>query len=327
MNNFANNSAAPSCDLSIVVPVYNGSATIRRLLERVIAALGSAYSIEVIFVDDGSGDTSWETIEVLCCEYPGMTRGLRMSRNFGQHNSVLCGIRAARGTYVVTMDDDLQHRPEDVPALLARLNAGADVVYGTPIVRPHAPWRNLTSVISKFLLAWFCGIRTIQDISAFRAFRTSLRKAFERYDAPDVFLDVLLSWGTTKFSTVAVRHEPRLVGRSGYTVWALIRNLLLIVTGYSTTPLRLTSGIGFALTVFGLAILVYVITVFLTVRSIPGFPFLASIISIFSGAQLFSLGVMGEYIARIYNRSMERPTYVIRSSVGFDVDAIEKLGS
>jgi len=313
----------PSCDLTIVVPVYNGAATIRTLSERIIATLAAAHSFELIFVDDGSRDNSWETVEALCSEYPSCVRGLRMTRNFGQHNAVLCGIRAARGRYIVTMDDDLQHRPEDIPVLLESVAAGADVVYGTPLERPHAHWRNVTSAMSKFLLAKFIGIRTIKDISAFRAFRTSLRDAFARYDAPDVFLDVLLSWGTTKFAAVAVRHDPRLTGRSGYTVWRLFGNVLLILTGYSTAPLRITSAVGFGFTLFGLAILVYVLTVFLTVRSIPGFPFLASIIAIFSGAQLFSLGMMGEYIARIYNRSMERPTYVVGSSAGFDGDAGE----
>lgn len=317
----------PACDLSVVVPVYNGSATIRALTERVVAALTPAYDIELILVDDGSPDSSWATIETLCADYPTIVRGLRMARNFGQHNAVLCGVRAAQGTRIVTMDDDLQHRPEDVPALLERLNAGADVVYGTPLARPHAVWRNLTSAMSKFLLARFCGIRSIQDISAFRAFHAHLRTAFAHYDAPDVFLDVLLSWGTTNFAAVAVQHDPRLIGRSGYTVWRLMRNVLLILTGYSTAPLRLTSAIGFGFTVFGLAILTYVVTVFLTVRSIPGFPFLASIIAIFSGAQLFSLGMMGEYIARIYNRSMERPTYVVSSSIGFDPDAGKTLDS
>lgn len=309
-----------SCDLSIVVPVYNGAATIRTLLERIFRTLSPTHVLELIFVDDGSQDASWAMIEALCADHPSSVRGLRMTRNFGQHNAVLCGLRAARGKYIVTMDDDLQHRPEDIPALLERLDAGADVVYGTPLERPHARWRNVTSAMSKFLLARFIGIRTIQDISAFRAFRTSLRDAFARYNAPDVFLDVLLSWGTTKFASVAVQHDPRLTGRSGYTVWRLLGNVLLILTGYSTAPLRITSAVGFGFTLFGLAILVYVITVFLTVRSIPGFPFLASIIAIFSGAQLFSLGMMGEYIARIYSRSMERPTYVLGEAIGFESD-------
>jgi glycosyltransferase involved in cell wall biosynthesis len=313
----------PSYEVSIVVPVYNGSATITALADRIFAAFPLTSLPELIFVDDGSADTSWQTIESICITYPMYVRGLRMTRNFGQHNALLCGVRAARGRNIVTMDDDLQHRPEDIPLLLERLASGADVVYGTPFERPHAPWRNATSAVSKFLLARVIGIRTIQDISAFRAFRSSLRAAFSRYDAPDVFLDVLLSWGTTRFAAVTVQHDPRRVGRSGYTLWRLLGNVLLILTGYSTAPLRVTSAIGFAFTFSGLAILVYVLVVFLTVKSIPGFPFLASMIAIFSGAQLFSLGMMGEYIARIYNRSMERPTYVLGATVGFDPDAVE----
>jgi undecaprenyl-phosphate 4-deoxy-4-formamido-L-arabinose transferase len=155
------------------------------------------------------------------------------------------------------------------------------------------------------------GIPTIKDIGAFRAFRTDIRRASELFQSPTVILDVLLSWGTTRFTTVQVEETPRLSGSSNYSFSKLVSQAMLILTGFSTLPLRLTSWIGFGFTVFGILILLYVLTQYFIAGSIPGFPFLASIVALFSGTQLFALGIFGEYLARIFDRSMERPTYVI----------------
>jgi len=154
-------------------------------------------------------------------------------------------------------------------------------------------------------------IKTIRDISSFRLFRTSLRKAFENYQSPGVILDVLLSWGSDRFRTVQVNEEPRPVGKSNYNFFALVSQALLILTGFSTIPLRFATWLGFFFVLFGFFIFLYVVIATLTAGSIPGFPFLASIVVIFSGVQLFSLGLIGEYIARIFDRSMEHPPYVV----------------
>jgi len=166
------------------------------------------------------------------------------------------------------------------------------------------------------------GADTARRVSAFRAFRTRLRGAFENYQSPFVSIDVLLTWGTQRFGSVEVEHRARQIGRSNYTLRALITHALTVATGFSTLPLRLASILGFSFTVLGLAILVYVVTIYLMRGgSVPGFPFLASMIAIFSGAQLFALGILGEYLARIHSRMMERPTYAIAESVGGDPDA------
>ena len=160
-------------------------------------------------------------------------------------------------------------------------------------------------------------VDTVVDISAFRAFRTELRRAFQSYGSPQVLIDVLLSWGTSNFAVVKCQHLPRTIGRSNYTPSKLFNQAMLILTGYSTAPLRLASSVGFLFTVFGLGLLAYVFARYLiTGTSVPGFPFLASAIAIFSGAQLFALGIIGEYLARIFNRTVERPAYVIREITG-----------
>ncbi len=158
-------------------------------------------------------------------------------------------------------------------------------------------------------------------MSAFRAFRTDVRNAFATYQSPTVFLDVLLSWGTTRFAAVKVQHDPRRVGKSNYTLRKLLRMATMLLTGFSTAPLRFATFVGFVFTVFGTGVLAYVVIISLVRGSVPGFPFLASIVSLFSGAQLFALGIIGEYLAVIHVRLMERPVYVIREQVESDAQA------
>lgn len=303
---------SPEKSLSIVIPVYNSAAILPELVRQLIAMLPSiAIEHEIILVNDGSRDESWEVIEHLAREYSAV-RGFAMMRNYGQHNALLCGIRAATKQIIVTMDDDLQHPPEEIPKLLAKLDEGYDVVYGAPQNLPHSWWRNLSSVIIKKLLIWAMGIGTFREVSAFRAFRTELRKSFSGFQSPDVILDVLLCWGTTRFAAAPVRHELRKVGSSTYTMRTLFNYAALLITGFSTAPLRLASFVGFAFMFLGILVFLYVLYVYFFVGSLPGFPFLAAIISLFSGAQLFALGILGEYLAKMFLRSMNRPSYVVR---------------
>lgn len=300
---------------SVVVPVYNSESTLQELaarLEIVLKQLCSQY--ELILVNDGSPDQSWKVILQLTKEYSWIT-GINMMRNYGQHNALLCGVRAARYETTITMDDDLQHPPEEIIKLLEKLAEGYDVVYGVPKKLPHSIWRNLFSKITKRMLAFVMGIPNIRDIGSFRAFRTNLCKAFENYQSPNVILDVLLSWGTTHFATIPVDEAPRQMGHSNYNFSRLMTHAILILTGYSTAPLRLASMVGFGFTVFGFIIFIYVLITYFFSGSIPGFPFLASIIALFSGTQLFVIGIFGEYLARIFDRSMDRPAYVISETV------------
>jgi undecaprenyl-phosphate 4-deoxy-4-formamido-L-arabinose transferase len=151
----------------------------------------------------------------------------------------------------------------------------------------------------------------VRDIGAFKAFRTDLRKSFDNYNGPDVLVDVLLSWGTNRFASVIVEESPRAMGKSNYNLMKLIKVSLLVLTSYTTLPLRLASILGFLSTVFGFFVLTYVLVIYFTVGSVDGFPFLSSIIAIFSGTQLFALGIIGEYLARLFERSSGRRTYAI----------------
>lgn len=298
--------------LTIVVPVYRSAASLPELHRRIAAELENlSGGFEILFVEDCGGDDSWDVIQALAESDPRV-RGIQLSRNYGQHNALLCGIRAANGDIVATMDDDLQHPPEVLHKLLERLQGGYDVVYGPPEKEQHGLMRDLASMITKMALEGAMGAENARQASALRVFRTNLRDAFAAYRSPTVNVDVLLTWGTARFSAVPVRHEPRKHGQSGYTPRKLLRHAFNMMTGFSIRPLQIASVIGFGFALFGVIVLAYVLVRWLFSGSpVPGFAFLASIIAIFSGAQLLALGIIGEYLARMHFRTMERPAYVI----------------
>lgn len=301
-------------NLSIVVPVYKGETLIEPLVIQLSQTLPEfTKNYEIILVDDGSPDQTWSLIQSLTLKYKWVL-GIRMMRNYGQHNATLCGVRAARYEVTVTMDQDLQHPPQGIPLLLEKLKEGYDVVYGTPCKLPQALWRNVMTTGIKWILAKVIGHSSIYHVSAFRAFRTNLREAFVNFQSPSVILDVLLSWGTTRFTSVHVNIAQ--ADHTNYNFTMLIRAAMLILIGYSTLPLRFASWIGFVMTLFGLTVFIYILILYFTAGSLPGFPFLASIIALLSGAQLFALGIFGEYLARMFDRSMDRPTYVVQERVG-----------
>lgn len=296
--------------MSIVIPVYNAEHTLPELYRRLIPALEALTDcFEVIMVEDCGADNSWDVIKQLAKSDKRII-GKKMSRNYGQHNALLCGIRAARYELTITMDDDLQHPVGEIKKLITKLNEGFDVVYGSPVQVKQKLWRNISSRITKFALKNAMGMNTAQNVNAFRIFRTQIRNAFANFRGSSPSLDVLLTWGTNNFSSVKVAHDPRFSGESNYTFRKLVKHAIDVFTGFSTAPLQLASILGFAFTLFGFGILIWVIVnYFLHGVSVPGFTFLASIIAIFSGAQMFALGIFGEYLARMHNRTMDRPTY------------------
>lgn len=302
---------------SVVIPVFNGAESLPELIARLEPVLRREFdAFDVILVNDGSRDRSWDVIRGLAERHTWIV-GIDLMRNYGQHNAVLCGVRAASGDVIVTMDDDLQHRPEDIPVLLAALADDTDVVYGTPLVERHGFLRDWASRLTKMMLHSAMGAETARLVSPFRVFRTRLRDAFADSRSPWVSIDVLLTWGTTRFTARMVPHENRRRGRSNYNLTKLLRHATNMMTGYSVIPLRLASMAAFAFMLFGFGILVFVIVRYLVQGNpMPGFPMLASLITILGGVQLFSLGIIGEYLARMHLRAMGSPPFVIRERLG-----------
>lgn len=301
--------------ISVVIPVFNSQNTLFQLVNRLLLVLKARNQrFEIIFVNDGSMDSSWDVITKLAQQHP-VIRGFNLGTNFGQHNALLAGIREARFDTLVTLDDDLQNPPEEIPKLLANLTSEIDVVYGAREKEQHGIWRNLASQTVKLSLTYFLGVKTARKSSAFRVFRTNLRNGFLNYQCDFISIDVLLSWVTNRFASVTVAHHLREVGKSNYSPARLYRHAFNMLTGFTTLPLQLASAIGLLFTAFGGLILAYVLVNFFVFRNqVPGFTFLASIISIFSGAILFSIGIVGEYLARMYSRTLQKPAYFVRET-------------
>lgn len=304
--------------ISVVVPVYNSEKSLSELVLRLEPVLsGITDRFELFLINDGSRDGSKKVMEELAKNY-GWVKGINLLRNYGQHNALLCGIREANYEFIVTMDDDLQHPPMEIIKLVNEIQKGYDVVFGTPKQEEHGFWRDLASQITKLALQNTMGIKSARSVGPFRIFRSDVREAFSSYRGPFPNIDVLLTWGTTRFGSVSVQHEPRLVGKSNYTFRKLIVHAMNMITGFSILPLQFASGIGFIFTLFGLGVLGFVLIRFILEKGnspVPGFTFIASLIAIFSGAQLFALGIIGEYLARMHFRIMDRPTYAIESKL------------
>jgi len=305
-------SSAPA-PVSIIVPVYRSTESLHPLVNRLEEALAGR-EFEIILVDDGSPSATWEIAADLAMTHASVS-AMRLGRNFGQHNALLAGIRSARHPVIVTMDDDLQNPPEEVPRLLAALGPSVDVVYGVSSNVAQTAWRRFGSSLARRIISRL-GAVNVTQMSSFRVIRRDLRESFPEDLGPSVSLDAMLSWVTERFETIEVEHVDRQDGKSNYSASRLVRFALDVTTGYSAVPLQIALTLGLATAAFGVAVLAYVLIRFaVSGTSVAGFPFLASIIAIFSGVQLLTLGVIGEYLARMHFRIMRKPTYVIAEIV------------
>jgi undecaprenyl-phosphate 4-deoxy-4-formamido-L-arabinose transferase len=290
---------------------------------------GITTAYEVVLVVDGSTDDTWDVAHSLALQHSPV-RAIRLARNYGQHNALIAGVRAARYDIVVTMDDDLQHPPEEIHKLLDALTEDVDLVYGVSETEEHGVVRNVTSKMIKTALSSGMGVKDAKIVSAFRVFRTFLRAGFDTVSGPHVSVDVALSWGTTRIAAASVRMQERAEGRSGYTPRKLFKHALNMVLGYSVRPLRLVTYLGFLVGIAGLVLFARLLWLYIGGRTtIAGFTTIASMIALFSSAQLVAIGVLGEYVGRIHSHGMGRPTYVIRERTegAEQPDEIESLAS
>lgn len=302
--------------VSVVIPCYRSELTLAALVGRLLASLngmrsgGDIGGFEVILVVDGSPDETASLAVGLARDYSDIT-AIILRRNFGQHNALVAGVRAARNEVVVTLDDDLQHPPEEIPALLHGLDAGTDLVYGVPVNEEHGVLRSFASRTVKRALR-LSGVPNAPLIGAFRAFRTELRSGFSSVNDAQVNLDVLLSWSTDRVRAVPVRMQPRAAGHSSYSPLKLVRHTMNMVTGYGVVPLRFATWLGFACGLLGAVLLVVIVARFFAgVTTVPGFTTLAALILLFAGAQMITIGIIGEYLGRQHFRSMSKPMYVV----------------
>jgi undecaprenyl-phosphate 4-deoxy-4-formamido-L-arabinose transferase len=305
-------------DLSLVIPVYRSPNTLGLLLDRVRAVLAPlGRSWEIIFVDDSGPDPrAWDVLEGLQADDPEHVVAIQLMRNFGQHNALMCGLHHAHGRFVVTMDDDLQNPPEEIPRLLEAIETqGLDLVYGTIADgKKHGKFRNLGSwAITKFGQMVF---QSNVKGSSYRIMRLQLVKCILTYDLNFTFIDGLLAWNTQRVGQVTVKHHPRAVGRSTYSLSKLLVLTFNMITNFSLLPLQLISACGFLAAAAGLAVaFYYLVHYFFAQIAVPGYASTIIAILVLGGIQLLALGMMGEYIGRLHQNVSRKPQYVVRHVV------------
>ncbi len=303
----------PELELSLVVPVYNSASTLADLLQRLAKTISDlTQHYEIILVNDGSRDDSWKEIQSLRESYRDHLVAVQLMRNYGQHNALMCGLSLARGEYVVTMDDDLQNPPEEVPKLLAHIKEqGLDLVYGCPSRRSHAAWRNLgSSIVWHFYRTVF---RNPVTPTPFRIMRHQLAKSVMFYDLNFTYLDGLLAWCSNRIGSVEVEHHAREQGRSGYSLGKLVGLALNLYTNFSLIPLQIVSGLGLVTATTGFLVGIYYLFQYIASSiAVPGFASTIIAVLVLGGAQLLALGVIGEYLGRLHLNVNRKPQYVIR---------------
>lgn len=306
----------PALEISVVIPVYNATATLETLFERLLAVMqGLDRSWEVIFVDDGSADDSWSMLLELQARWPGEVVAIQLMRNFGQHNALMCGFRNSRGALVITMDDDLQNPPEEIPKLIAAIEEGdLDLVYGAPESKRHERWRNLGSAV---VVGFY---RFVFDTSVtptpFRIIRRGVLESTFSYALNFTFIDGLIGWNTQKIGEVAVEHVPRSAGGSGYSIRRLLRLAFDLFTNFSLIPLQVVSALGMFVALSGIVVGTYFLFEYFAARiAVPGYASIIVAVLVLGGVQLIALGVIGEYLGRLHMNVNRKPQYVERHVV------------
>jgi undecaprenyl-phosphate 4-deoxy-4-formamido-L-arabinose transferase len=302
-----------SIDLSVVIPVYRSEQTLPRLMARLRHVLdNSGLEYEIIFIDDGSPDNAWNVLQSVQTADPGHVVAIQLMRNYGQHNAIMCGFRQARGRLIITMDDDLQNPPEEIPKLLeAMRTSNHDLVYASYDNKRHHRFRNLSSrIVNMFYRTVF---RTRVTVTAFRIMRRELMESILYYSLNFTFIDGLLAWNTNRVGTVPVDHQPRAEGRSGYSLGKLLLLAFNLFTNFSLLPLQFVTICGFFFAIVGMGLAaMYLIRYLLSDILVPGYASTIIAVLVLGGVQLLSLGIIGEYLGRLHLNVNRKPQYVVR---------------
>ncbi len=304
-------------DLSVVIPVYGSQASVRPLTERLLAVLDKlGRDYELIFVNDDSPDRVWDELVALQAAHPARITAIQLTRNFGQHNAIMCGFHEARGRFVVTMDVDLQHPPEEIPKLLDEIErTGLDVVYGRYDHKRHRPWRNLGSLVMNLAYRKVFGIDG--EFTAFRIIRREIVQGALSYGLNFTFIDGLLAWNTRRVGGIVVEHQARQQGRSGYTLRKLVRLAFNLLTNFSLLPLQVSTLFGLFSALVGFVLgAVYLWYALFHGIAVPGYASTIIAVLFLGGVQLFAIGIIGEYVGRLHLNVNRKPQFRVRTKLG-----------
>ncbi|EPY07901.1 family 2 glycosyl transferase [Paenibacillus alvei TS-15] len=300
--------------ISVVIPVYNSEESLNQLYDRLTNVLIRYNDYEIILIDDNSHDSSYEIMKQLRL-LDHRVHIIRHMRNFGQHNAIMCGLNYAQGDYIVTMDDDLQNPPEEIPNLLSKIQEGFDVVIGKPFEKKHAAYRNFGSyLIGKSFEKIF---RKPVDLkmSSFRIISKRIVEQLVLYKGPNPMIDALILSNTLNIVNKDVRHDEREFGKSNYSIRKSISLAMDLLVNYSTIPLKFISSSGFLFALIGLFIATYAfLGKIFSFVNIAGWASIVSLISFFSGIIMISFGITGEYLIRIIGQTSQQRQFIIRES-------------
>lgn len=302
--------------LSVVIPVFNEQDNLVELHARLAATLNREdYAWEVIYVDDGSRDRSWEILENIHRQDSGHVRLVRFNRNYGQHMAVFAGFERVRGQAVATLDADLQNPPEDVPQLVAKLAEGYDVVGGWRQFRQDSWLRKLPSRVVNIVTSKVVGVELKDYGCMLRAYRRDVVDAMASCQETSSFIPALANTYANRVLEVPVGHAQRHAGQSKYSLVKLIRLHFDLMTGFSVLPIQLVSVMGSIVAMIGLAFGLFLFARRLIVGpEVEGVFTLFAILFVFVGLQILGVGLMGEYVGRIYREVRRRPRFVVRET-------------
>ena len=307
--------------LSIVIPVYNSETTIGKVVDEVVSVLQPEFGkLEVILVDDGSADDSYKSMAEATIRHPGMVKSVRLARNFGEHNAVLCGMGYATCDCTAVIDDDFQNPPEEILFLVDELRKGYDVVYSRYAKKHHHWFRNLGSYFNDRVAVLLLRKPSKLYLSSFKVMNAFLVRKVCEYDGPFPYIDGIILRTTSAIGTRLCKHRKREHGESNYTLHKLMRLWLNMFTGYSIVPLRAAAVLGGGMALAGLFLAIHFVVVRLTGWNLlgndvpPGWASLIVCITVFSGVQLCVLGVIGEYLGRLFLSVNRMPQFVVRET-------------
>jgi undecaprenyl-phosphate 4-deoxy-4-formamido-L-arabinose transferase len=301
--------------LSVVIPVYNEEQVLPSLFERLYPALdGLGICYECVFVNDGSKDRSAALLRQQFQRRPKQTRVVLFHANFGQHSAVMAGLSYARGDYVVTLDADLQNPPEEIGKLVSMLDQGYDYVGTIRQQRQDRLWRRTLSKGVNKLREWITPVRITDQGCMMRGYARSVVLALNETREVNTFIPALASLYAMNPIEVPIAHEERHAGRSKYSLYSLIRLNFDLITGFSVVPLQLFSMVGMAVSVLSALLVVYLFVRRLIVGpEAEGLFTLFGVVFFFIGLALFGIGLLGEYVGRIYAQVRERPRYIVQA--------------
>ncbi len=310
-------------ELTVVVPAFNEEANIEIMCDRLSTALdGVVESLEIIFVDDGSSDDTWRLVSDLAARDPRVS-GIRFARNFGHQAALTAGVDAANGRAVVIIDGDLQDPPEVIPEMVARWREGAEVVYGQREEREGETWFKLTTAALFYrLLRGITNVEIPVDTGDFRLMGPRAVTAFRALPERNRFIRGLVSWIGFEQTAVRYKRQARLQGETKFPVRKMLRFALDGITSFSFLPLRLATWTGFAVSLFAFLYILVVIVLKAMGISWPGYSSLMASILFLGGVQLLMIGIMGEYLGRIFDEVKRRPLYLVGERTDGDPSVI-----